>query len=138
MANCAKCGAALLEGAIFCGSCGASVPPSAPAARMSPPISMEQGAGFFASLFDFSFTELITPKLIKFLYGIVMLLNAVVAVGFIIGGFASHWAMGILALVLSPLIFLFFTIYARVFLELIIIVFRIAQHTEEIATNTGR
>ena len=138
MANCAKCGAALLEGAIFCGSCGASVPPSAPAARMSPPISMEQGAGFFASLFDFSFTEFITTKLIKFLYGLGMLLAGLMAVGLIIAGFASHWAVGLLALVLSPLIFLLYVIAVRVWLELVIIVFRIAEHTAEIAKNTGR
>ena len=138
MANCAKCGAALLEGAIFCGSCGASVPPSAPAARMSPPISMEQGAGFFASLFDFSFTEFITTKLIKFLYGLGMLLGGVMALGLIIAGFAQSAIVGILFLVLSPLVFLLYVIGARVWLELVIVVFRIAQHTAEIAKNTGR
>ena len=40
MANCAKCGAALLEGAAFCGSCGSTVsaaggPPPAPAGAPS-------------------------------------------------------------------------------------------------------
>lgn len=137
MANCSKCGAALLEGAVFCGSCGASLPPSAPAARMSPPISMEQGAGFFASLFDFSFTEFITPKLIKFLYILGMLGAGVAAVGFIITGFAQHWAAGILLLVLSPVIFLFFMIYARVVLELLILWFRFVEHAGNIAKNTG-
>jgi len=138
MANCAKCGAALLEGAVFCGSCGASVTPSAPAARMSPPISMEQGAGFFASLFDFSFTEFITTKLIKFLYGLGMLLGGVMALGLIIAGFAQSAIVGILFLVLSPLVFLLYVIGARVWLELVMVVFRIAEHTEEIAKNTGR
>ncbi len=138
MANCSKCGAALLEGAIFCGSCGASVPPSAPAARMSPPISMEQGAGFFASLFDFSFTEFITPKLIKYLYGVGMLLAGVMALGMIIAGFTAHWAVGILVLVISPLVFLLFAIYVRLAMELIIVVFRIAEHTAEIAKQRGQ
>ena len=138
MANCAKCGAALLEGAVFCGSCGASVPPSAPPPRMSPPISMAEGAGFFASLFDFSFTEFITTKLIKFLYFLGMVVAGLMAVALIIGGFASHWAMGLLALVLSPLIFLLYVIAVRVWLELVIVVFRIAEHTAEIAKNTAR
>jgi len=138
MANCAKCGAALLEGAVFCGSCGASVPPPTPAARISPPISMEQGAGFFASLFDFSFTEFITTKLIKFLYGLGMLLGALMALALIIGGFAQSAIVGILFLVLSPLVFLLYVIGARVWLELVIVVFRVAEHTAEIAKNTGR
>ena len=138
MANCSKCGAALLEGAIFCGSCGTSVPPSAPAARMSPPINMKEGVGFFASLFDFSFTEFITTKLIKFLYGLGMLLGAVMALGLIIAGFAQSAIVGILFLILSPLVFLLYVIGARVWLELVIVVFRIAEHTAEIAKNTGR
>ena len=137
MANCAKCGAALLEGAIFCGSCGASVPPSAPAARMSPPISMEQGTGFFASLFDFSFTEFITTKLIKFLYGLGMLLGGLMALALIIAGFTQKAIVGILFLILSPLVFLLYVIAARVWLELIIVVFRIAEHTAEIAKQRG-
>lgn len=138
MANCAKCGAALLEGAVFCGSCGASVPPSAPAARMSPPISMAEGAGFFASLFDFSFTEFITTKMIKFLYGLGMLLGGVVALGMIIAGFAQSAIIGIVFLVLSPLIFLLYVIGARVWLELVIVLFRIAEHTAEIAKQRGQ
>jgi len=105
---------------------------------MSPPISMEQEAGFFASLFDFSFTEFITTKLIKFLYGLGMLLGGVMALGLIIAGFAQSAIMGIVFLVLSPLVFLLYVIGARVWLELVIIVFRIAEHTAEIAKNTGR
>jgi len=105
---------------------------------MSPPISMEQGAGFFASLFDFSFTEFITTKLIKFLYGLGMLLGGVMALGLIIAGFAQSAIVGILFLVLSPLVFLLYVIGARVWLELVMVVFRIAEHTEEIAKNTGR
>lgn len=137
MANCAKCGAALLEGAVFCGSCGASVPPPAPAARFSPPVTREEGAGFFASLFDFSFTEFITPKLIKFLYGLGMLLGAVMAVVSIVAGFAQHWAAGILLLILSPVIFLLYVIGARVWLELLILWFRFVEHAGAIAKNTG-
>ncbi len=133
MANCAKCGAALLEGAVFCGSCGASVPPSAPAARMRPPISMQQGAGFFASLFDFSFTEFITTKMIKFLYIVGMVFAGLGAVVFIIGGFSRGAGYGIAALIFSPLLFLVYVIFARVWLEIIIVIFRIAEHTAEIA-----
>lgn len=138
MANCAKCGAALLQGAVFCGSCGASVPPPAPAARISPPISMQQGAGFFASLFDFSFTEFITTKMIKFLYVVGMLLAGLLAVVFIIGGFSRGAGYGIAALIFSPLVFLVYVILARVWLEIIIVIFRIAEHTAEIAKQRGQ
>ncbi|MGH6629963.1 MAG: DUF4282 domain-containing protein [Burkholderiales bacterium] len=104
---------------------------------MSAPVSREEGAGFFASLFDFTFTELITPKVIKFLYIIGMLFAGIAAVVFIIAGFAQHWAAGILFLILSPVIFLLYVIGARVWLEILILWFRFVEHTGDIAKNTG-
>ena len=45
MANCAKCGAALLPGAGFCGSCGSQVAAAAPAAPPPPPSGAPSTAG---------------------------------------------------------------------------------------------
>jgi hypothetical protein len=41
-------------------------------------------------------------------------------------------------LILSPVIFVLFVIYARVSLEILIVIFRIAENTTEIAKQTRK
>jgi Domain of unknown function (DUF4282) len=81
--------------------------------------------GFFRALFDFSFTEFVPSRLIRLLYGIAVVVAAVSAVAAILRGFQAGLGAGIIALILSPLIFLLVVIIARVWLEIIIVVFRI-------------
>jgi uncharacterized protein DUF4282 len=93
--------------------------------------------GFFASLFDMSFSSLITTKVIKVLYVISLIVIGVFALFFIIGAFASSVALGIVTLViLAPLGALFYVVYTRVVLEFIIVVFRIAEYTHELVELT--
>jgi Domain of unknown function (DUF4282) len=93
--------------------------------------------GFFASLFDMSFSSLITTKVIKALYVISLIVIGVFALFFIIGAFASSVALGVVTLViLAPLGALFYVIYTRVVLEFIIVVFRIAEYTHELVELT--
>lgn len=94
---------------------------------------MEERKGFFASLFDFSFTEFITIRIIKILYGIVIFLAGLSVLYLIIYGFRLSAAMGILYLVLSPVIFILYVIIARVWLEIVMVIFRIAENTQKIA-----
>jgi hypothetical protein len=100
---------------------------------------MESSKSFFASLFDFSFTTLITSKVIKFLYGLSMVGAGLGALGFIIGGFSHSVALGVVMLIIgAPLYFLLVVIYARVFLEIMMAVFQMADHVAEIATQGRR
>jgi hypothetical protein len=94
---------------------------------------MEIQKGFFASLFDFSFTEFITVKIIKILYGIIIVLAGIGVLFFIVTGFQTSAAMGILYLILSPLVFILWVILARVWLEIVIVIFRIEDNTKKIA-----
>lgn len=49
-------------------------------------------------------------------------------------GFASRSFFGVLfALVLAPIAFLIYTILARVWLEIVIVLFRISENTQKIA-----
>ena len=90
--------------------------------------------GFFQALFDFSFTSFITSKLIRILYGLAILGAAFGALLLIVAGFSDSTATGLLMLFIGgPLFFVFSVIYARVLLELIIVIFRIAEHAAEIA-----
>jgi uncharacterized protein DUF4282 len=93
--------------------------------------------GFFASLFDMSFSSLITTKVIKVLYVISLIVIGLVALFFIIGAFASSPAAGVVTLlIIAPLLALFYVVYTRVVLEFIIVVFRIAEYTHELVELT--
>jgi len=99
---------------------------------------MEQKLGFLAALADFSFSEFITTKIIKILYGLGIVFACIVALACLVTGFKIGIASGILMLILSPVIFLLIVIYARVTLEILIVVFRIAENTTEIAKQTRK
>jgi Domain of unknown function (DUF4282) len=100
---------------------------------------MESTKGFFASLFDFTFSALITSKIIKFLYGLSVVVAGLVALGLIIGAFSNSVALGIVMLIIgAPLYFLLVVIYARVLLEIIMVIFQMAEHVAEIAAQGRR
>jgi hypothetical protein len=88
--------------------------------------------GFFASLFDLSFTSLITTKIIKFVYVLSLIAIGLTALVFIIAAFrTSAWFGALTLFILAPLAALFYTVYTRVILEFIITVFRIAEYNRD-------
>ncbi len=88
---------------------------------------------FLIALFDFTFTRFVTTKIIKILYGIFVLLAGIAALFAIIRGFDADTTLGVVMLLLSPIIFLIYVILARMWLELVIVIFRIAEDVAEIA-----
>jgi uncharacterized membrane protein len=94
---------------------------------------MEQERGFFGQLVDFSFTEFVTTRIIKVLFGLVIFFTVVIAIIIIVSAFYDSIAAGAVALVLSPLWILLSIVVARVLLEIVIVVFRIAEHVGEIS-----
>lgn len=88
---------------------------------------------FLRALFDFSFSQFITTRLIRLLYAIGVVIAVVVALGAIARGFSEGAGAGIVALIVAPLIFLLVVILARVQLEIIIVVFRIAEYLRDMA-----
>ncbi len=97
---------------------------------------MDQAKGFLESLFDFSFTTFVTSKLIKVLYVLSIVCAALGWLFLIIIGFTVSTALGVLMLLIGgPLLFLLSVIYARVLLEIMIVIFRISEHTAEIAAH---
>ena len=138
---CRQCGNRLELGSLFCAGCGAKA--TTPVSGPDPTrengnyIFTAQAKGFFESLFDFSFTSLVTTKLIKVLYGLSMVVLALVSVWFVAISFvhASPQA-GVLTLLFgAPLFFLFGVCFMRLISEYLIVVFRIAEHTAEIAQH---
>ncbi len=94
---------------------------------------METGKGFLGALFDFSFSEFITKKVIRILYIILVLFCGLGALFFIFAGFAQSVVSGLLFLIISPLIFLLYVILIRIALEIYLVIFQIGDHTREIA-----
>ncbi len=87
-----------------------------------------QNTGFIGTIFDFSFTEFVTTKVIKFLLGLAMVANVILTIVVIVGAFQTGWLGFIVVLILSPLIFLIMMLFSRIYLELIIVIFRIAEN----------
>ncbi|MDQ7039909.1 MAG: DUF4282 domain-containing protein [Rhodothermus sp.] len=99
---------------------------------------METRKGFLAALFDFSFSEFITARLIRLLYALMLIMVGVFVFVWIIGGFAEGFEIGVLSLVLSPLVFLLSAIVVRIYLELVMIIFRIAEYLRQLVALVAR
>jgi len=98
--------------------------------------------GFFSGLFDFSFETFVALKVIKVLYGIFLLVLALGILGGIGAAIISIFQGSILAglgmLIVLPIAALVYLVMGRVYFELIIVAFKIAEDADEIARNTRK
>lgn len=83
----------------------------------------------FSVLFDMSFTEFITTRMIKVLFIIGIIGASFSTLAVLVSGFKTGFFAGLLSLILAPVVFLFWVLLARVWCELIIVAFRIAENT---------
>jgi hypothetical protein len=100
--------------------------------------------GLISSLFDFSFSHFITPKIQKFLY--VLLLIGSVICGVV--AFVSVLSMGsgffgkvgglIGGVIVGPLVFLLLAMYFRVMMEILIVVFKGVEYLAEISASVKK
>lgn len=93
---------------------------------------MEEPKGFFTTLFDFSFSEFIVPKVIQTLFVIGILGAAVGAIFFIAWGFRASFFAGLITILLSPIIFVIYVILVRVYLEVVMLLFQISDTLNKI------
>ncbi len=112
-----------------------------PLAGMKPTPSQSRAqanAGFIASLFDFSFENLVTPKIIKVIYVLLVVWVALMALSFLIVGFTSGGIVGGLAvlIIVDPILILLSLGIYRVFLEAFMVIFRIYDEAKQIRINT--
>lgn len=141
MAFCRQCGTQVDDRATECPACHtarAVAPPPLPPVPSPTHVQIDSRnpVGFVGALFDFSFTSFITTKLIRLLYVLGMLAAAGFAVTIFTGGLAAGGFIGMLtAFIGAPLVFLIGIIYIRVMLELIIVLFRMAEHTADVAAS---
>ena len=83
--------------------------------------------GLIENLMDFSFQRLVTPRLLKLLYSVHLLIRLVAAVWFVFSGFQTSTSNGLLALILGVPAMLLWIVYCRIVVELLAAVFRAAQ-----------
>ena len=102
------------------------------------PMSSDEAKGLLKSLFDFQFTSLITIRIIRFVYALMVILYTVGAVFFFIASLASGSAVGILsAFIVLPLAYLVYLILTRIWMEILIVVFRIGDDIHAIRQGGG-
>ena len=94
-------------------------------------------ASFTQKMFDFSFREFIAPSVIKVLYVLALIAFAIQYVIAVVSGFASGFGYGLLALVLGELVLIILAILARVYLEVIMALFRMLGLLQGIAQAKG-
>jgi hypothetical protein len=91
-----------------------------------------ENKGLLGSLFDLSFSEFVTTRVIKVLFILGLIGAGIGSLMFIWAGFSAGFLKGVLFLILSPLVFLLWTLGARIWCELIIVAFRIAENTSRL------
>ena len=94
--------------------------------------------GFVGSLFDFSFSSFVTPKIIKVLYVLFTIWTALVALLILIISFRTGGTLaGIFVLIVIVPIYVLLTLGVyRVILEAFMVVFRIYEETKKISERT--
>ena len=94
--------------------------------------------GFVGSLFDFSFSSFVTPKIIKVLYVLFTIWTALVSLLILIVSFRTGGTVaGIFVLIVIVPIYVLLTLGVyRVILEAFMVVFRIYEETKKISERT--
>lgn len=161
--TCANCGHTQETGA-FCEDCGTKLPaapppepspavepvsPPPPSATQSPYAAQPQygavppppggygivGKGFWSRFFDLSFSEYITPSVIKVLFIVIMVVIGLTVLGGIIVGFMASAGTGVFALIGGIIYGFLSLLFARVFLEVVMVFFHIDDNTQNIAKS---
>lgn len=92
---------------------------------------------FLATLFDFSFTEFVTAKLLKVIYAAAIGLWTVVGLVVLVGALAQSGLAALGALIVVPVGVLVAVTVTRIWIELVIVAFRIADHAAEVAEQAA-
>ena len=81
-------------------------------------VGQQNGKGFFAALFDYSFNSFVTPTIVKFVYVLATIAIGLFVLVFVVAGFASNTpAAGLVVLFLAPIVGLIYLAFIRMGLE---------------------
>lgn len=88
-----------------------------------------------AMLFDFSFKRFLTPRLVRILYSLSLLAAILSALAWMASGFRDGIFQGLFTLVTGPIAFIIYVLTARVAMELVLAIFRIAENIEKLPSS---
>lgn len=89
-------------------------------------------SGFFESLFDFSFNKLVTTKVAKVVYVLAVIAISLWSVVILIAGLGQGGAAAFASIIGAPLMWIFAVVAIRIYLEVVIILFKISENTYNI------
>jgi uncharacterized membrane protein len=113
-----------------------SLPPSGSSRPGLPRLIWGELRTLFGLLFDFSFKRFLTPRLVRILYSLSLLAAVLSALAWVARGFSEGIMKGLFALVTGPIAFLLYVLTARVMMEVVLAIFRIAEHIEKLPTSS--
>jgi hypothetical protein len=88
---------------------------------------MPEAKGILEGIMDFSFRVWATPRMLKFLYALHLLVGLVVGVAWIVLAFQQAPVQGLLALLAALVGYFFWILYCRIVLEVLAAIFRMAD-----------
>ncbi len=88
-----------------------------------------ENEGFFKRLFDLSFKEFVTPKIITIIFILEIIIGGLIALGILIRGISSGGGMAFASIIIAPIVFFLYVLGSRIFLEVVVVLFRIAENT---------
>jgi hypothetical protein len=97
----------------------------------------ENQKGFFASLLDFSFSSLITTRIIKLVYVIATIVISLIALGGLLAALRQGGTDVLVGIIGAPILWLLEMIFLRIGLEFIIVIFGIGEDVRKIANRPG-
>jgi hypothetical protein len=124
--NCPHCGKEIYAKAIKCKHCKQFVNGAPGLIQEQEMTAYDYEKGFFNALFDFSMTEMITPRIIRFIFivGLLILFLGVVF-GLVTAVLSGEPVMIIMAVIALTVGFFIAAILFRINLEVIFVLFRI-------------
>jgi hypothetical protein len=90
-------------------------------------VRIPEAKGMWEGLMDFSFRVYATPRMLKFLYAMHLLVGLIAAVAWVVLSFQQAPVQGLLALIGALVGYFFWILYCRVVLEVLAAVFRMAD-----------
>lgn len=108
-------------------------PPGSPPSRQGlSGVIWGETRALFTLLFDFSFKRFLTPRLVRVLYSLSLLAAVLSALAWMGSGFREGVMKGLFTLVTGPVAFFIYVLTARVLMEVVLAIFRIAERLENL------
>jgi Domain of unknown function (DUF4282) len=83
--------------------------------------------GFFAALFDFSFSKFVTPKIVKLVYVLATIGLGLSYLLFVVGAFSQNAGAGVAVLLVGAVLALVYLAFIRMTLEFYFAIVRMSQ-----------